>query len=121
MADLIVNHDDLEALSVATRDAISCAFGGMGSRSDSARAEQLAKIAAFEVNNATSAANQNTLNVLQEVNSRTAAVPGSRSIVLVSLGFLTLTPETRQLAMELVDRAVRANIVLTPMDVGPSL
>jgi VWFA-related protein len=115
MADLIVNHDDLEALSTATQDAINCAFAGMKDSAD--RAEQLAKSAAREMLSSASAANQNTLNVLQEVLRRIAALPGNRSIVLVSPGFLTLTPETRQSAMELVDRAVRTNIVVHALDV----
>ena len=114
MADLIVNHDDLEALDAATKDAASCAFGGMGG---GARAEQLARSAALEMLSATSAADQNTLGVLQQVVRRTAAMPGSRSIVLVSPGFLTLTPETRQSVMELVDQALRANIIVHTLDV----
>lgn len=117
MADLIVNHSDLDALGAARQDAMNCAFGGMGGANDAVRAEQLARIAAFEVNSAASAANQNTLNVLQEVVRRISAVPGGRSIVLVSPGFLTLTPETRESAMELVDRALRANIIVNTLDV----
>jgi VWFA-related protein len=117
MADMIVNHGGSEALDLARQDALKCAFDGMASASDGMRAEQMARSAAFEVLNATSAANQNTLNVLYEVLRRTAAVPGNRSIVLVSPGFLTLTPETRQSVMELVDRAVRANIIVHTLDV----
>jgi len=118
MADLIVNHDDLETLAAATKDTANCAFGGMAtSRAELARAEQMAKTTAIEVLNTSSAANQNSLNALRQAVARTAAAPGSRSIVLVSPGFLTLTPETRQAVMELVDTAVRSNIVIHTLDV----
>jgi VWFA-related protein len=117
MADLIVNQNDTEALDAAAQDALKCAFAGMATSADMLRGEQLARITAFEVVNAASAANQNTLGVLYEVVRRTAAMPGSRSIVLVSPGFLTLTPEVRQSMMELVDHAVRANIVVHTLDV----
>ncbi len=115
-ADQIVNHGDLRTLDAVAQDALNCAYGGMASKSDLGRAEQLARTAAIEVINVTSAGNQNTLNVLHEVLRRTAATPGARSIVLVSPGLLALTPETRQSVMELVDRAVRANIIVHSLD-----
>ena len=115
-ADLIVNRNDVDTLDTAARDALACAYAGMATKSDMARAEQLAKSAAIDVINASSAANQNTLNVLYEVLRRTAAMPGARSIVLVSSGFLSLTPATRQSVTELVDRAVRANIIVHTLD-----
>jgi VWFA-related protein len=118
MADLIVNQNDLETLSVATQDAVNCAFGGMAkSSAELQRAEQVAKAAAFEILNASSAENQSTLGVLREVVRRTAVASGSRSIVIVSPGFLALTPDARQSIAELIDRAVRRDIVVNTLDV----
>jgi VWFA-related protein len=118
MADLIVNQDDLDTLGLATKDAVNCAFGGMAqSNSDLERAERVAKQTAMEVLNANSAELQSTLGVLREVVQKTAATPGSRSIVLVSPGFLTQTPDTRQAVAELIDRALRADIVVNTLDV----
>jgi VWFA-related protein len=118
MADLIVNQNDLETLSVATQDAVNCAFGGMAkSPAELARAEQVAKATAFEILNVSSAQNQSTLGVLREVARRTAAALGTRSIVIVSPGFLALTPDARQSIAELIDHAVRANIVVNTLDV----
>ena len=114
IADLIVNQSDLEALKMATEDAESCALGGVG---DYSRAEQLAKSAAFETLNTTSAETQGTLGVLREVIQRLSTAAGSRRMVLVSPGFLTLGPETRQSVEEMIDTAVRANIVLNTLDV----
>ncbi len=119
MADLIVNQDDLDTLGLATKDAVNCAFGGMAqSTSDLARAEQVAKQTAIEVLSANSAELQSTLGVLREVVQRTAATPGSRSIVLVSPGFLTQTVDSRQALAELIDHALRADIVVNTLNVA---
>jgi VWFA-related protein len=113
MADLIVNQNDLETLFLA-QDADNCAYGGV---KDYRQAEHLAKQKAFEVLTANSAQLQSTLGVLREVVQRTAAAPGSRSIVLVSPGFLTQTVDSRQAVAELIDRALRSDIVVNTLDV----
>ena len=117
MADLIVNQDDLESLSVATTDAVNCAFGGIKDSVTLRRAEQQAKSTAFEVMSASSAETQSTFGVLREVVRRTAAAPGNRSIVLISPGFLLLSPGTRESMMELTDQALRSDIVVHTLDV----
>jgi VWFA-related protein len=113
MADLIVNQSDLEALSLATADAMKCAAGMMDPR----RAEQVARSTAFEVVNTNSTETQSTLGILREVVRRTAIMPGSRSIVLVSPGFLMQTPETRQGIMEIIDEALGQDVVINTLDV----
>jgi len=117
MADLIVNQDDRETLGMATQDAINCSSGGMAqSPFEKARAEQVARAIAYEVLNASSAEIQSTLGILREVVQRTAATPGSRSIVLVSPGFLTQTVDSRQALAELIDRALRSDIIVNTLD-----
>ena len=117
MADLIVNQDDREALGLATRDAVNCEFGGAASAMELPRAEQIAKSMAFEVMNASSAESRSTLGMLREVVRRTMIAPGTRSIVLVSSGFLAMTPDARQSVMELIDGAAQAQIVVNTLDV----
>jgi VWFA-related protein len=119
MADLIVNQDDRETLSVATQDAINCVSGGMGKSSPAEleRAEQVAKSVAFEVLSASSSEAQSTLGILREVLQRTAVMPGARSMVLVSPGFLTMTLDTRQAIGDLIDSALHADIIVNTMDV----
>jgi VWFA-related protein len=117
MADLIVNQDDREALGLATRDAVNCSFGGAASAMELPRAEQIAKSMAFEVMNASSAESRSTLGMLREVVRRTMIAPGTRSIVLVSPGFLSMTPDARQSVMELIDSAAQAEIVVNTLDV----
>ncbi len=118
MADLIVNQDDRETLGMATQDAINCASAGMAeSPAEKERAERLARAMAHEVLNASSAEIQSTLSILRDVVQRTAATPGGRSVVLVSPGFLTQTVDTRQAFAELIDRALRSDIVVNTLDV----
>jgi VWFA-related protein len=118
MADLIVNQDDRETLGLATKDAADCSFAGMAhSPAELARAEQVAKTAALEMLARSNAELQSTFSILREVVQRTAAMPGGRSIVLVSPGFLTQTVDTRQAVTELIDRALRSDIVVNTLDV----
>ena len=117
MADLIVNQDDREALGLATLDALNCAFGGAKDENTERRAEQVARLTALQVESATSAENQSILSVMREIFRITAAQKGSRSIVLVSPGFLMTTPETRQAIMEMIDDALRLEIVVNTLDV----
>ena len=44
-------------------------------------------------------------------------MPGARSIVLVSPGFLTQTVDTREMTAELIDLALRSDIVVNTLDV----
>ena len=120
MADLIVNQNDLEALGLATRDSLNCTFGGIGQKDDKsleARAEQVARTAAIEIVSATSMENMSLLSTLREIFRRTTAARGSRSIVLISPGFLMTTPDTRQAIMEMIDNAQRDEIVVNSLDV----
>ncbi len=118
MADLIVNQNDRGTLGLATEDAVNCTSGGMAKTpAELERAEQVARATAHEVLNASSAEIQSAVGILREVVQRTAAMPGSRSIVLISPGFLTQTVDTRQALAELIDRALRSDIVVNTLDV----
>ncbi len=56
------------------------------------------------------------LSVLKDVIRRLSATPGSRNVILVSPGFY-LTSEMRTEEAELLDRAIRANVTLSSLDV----
>ncbi|HTW57446.1 MAG TPA: VWA domain-containing protein [Terriglobales bacterium] len=112
-ADQIVNHADTDASGVAIRDAGNCAHSGTAQL-----AERLATSRALEVTLAGRVDSEHALGILTEVIARTAAMPGRRTIVLVSPGFLTVAPDTQNRAMALIDRAVQAGIVVNTLDVG---
>jgi VWFA-related protein len=111
-ADLIVNKTDLQALGVATEDAIQCAFNGDTRMAAAARA--LAQSAANRTIAGGDNETQYAYRHLGDVVKRLASMPGQRVLVLVSPGFI---PSTLQYeASEMVDRATRANIVINTID-----
>ena len=115
VADLIVNQGDREALRVATEDANRCAYGGDSKLGE--LAERLARSTAMQVLSEGMSETQSTLGILREVLHRLAAMPGRRSMVLVSPGFITLSPETRQAVMGLIDEALQSYIVVNTLDI----
>ncbi len=54
------------------------------------------------------------LGVLKDIVRRTSLMPGQRNVVLVSPGFLTPLMESEY--MELIDRAVRSQIIISALD-----
>src|SRR5712664_1147259 len=111
-ADLIVNKSDLQALGVATEEALQCAFNGDTSMTSAARnmAQLAADRAVVQGDNET----QYSYRHLEDVVRRLASMPGQRVLVLVSPGFITTTLQSE--ASEMVDRATRANIVINTID-----
>src|SRR6266436_2502427 len=111
-ADLIVNKSDVQALGVATEEALQCAFNGDTSMTSAAHnlAQAAANRAVSQGDNET----QYAYRHLEDVVRRLANMPGQRVLVLVSPGFITSTLQSE--ASEMVDRATRANIVINTID-----
>ena len=111
-ADLIVNKSDVQALGVATEDAIQCAFNG--DTTMRAAAQSLAQAAAYRAISLGDNETEYAYRHLEEVVRRLANMPGQRVLVLVSPGFLSTTLQSE--ASEMVDRATRGNIVINTID-----
>jgi VWFA-related protein len=112
MADLIENQHDPQALSVAAQDALACEFGN-DARMLSA-AQQLADSTAREVLISGEQESHVTLTVVSDIIRRLSVAIGQRSIVLVSPGFLT--PELEFEYTSVIDRAVKAQVVIGALD-----
>ncbi len=114
-AELIQNQNDSQALGAATADAVACAEQLTGT---SQGAQQQANmIVASTVSEVISAGEINTqyaVRRLQEVVRRVSVLPGQRSIVLVSPGFLTLTYEYD--VSQVIDKANKANVFINTLD-----
>jgi len=115
MADLIINHNDPSALNAATQDAILCANVDTSMPGALQMAQSLAQAAAGSAIARGESELQQTLSVLRDVVRRMSDTPGQRSIVLVSPGFL-VTINYRFDESDLMDRAVRANVVISALD-----
>ena len=114
MADLMLNQHDPDAGSIAVQEVEDCALRSLGFSSP--QAGRIAAAKAIEVLDAGNAESKNALAVLNGVIRRTASMPGQRTIVLVSPGFLALTPETHEDVMKIIDVAVRAGIIINTLD-----
>jgi VWFA-related protein len=111
-ADQIENVHDTQALSIATEDAVQCAFGGDETQVNAARglAEGSARRALSQGDEATEFAYRHLEDAMRQL----ASMPGQRIMVFVSPGFIpsTLWSETS----ELIDRASRVGIVINTID-----
>ena len=126
MADLIENRQDPGALQAAAGDAIICASmtpnappsrGGPPTIDPAmmAQAQALARGVASRVVAEGDADLQVTLLVLKDVVRRMSSAPGQRGIVLISPGFL-VTQIYRHDEMDVIDRAIRANVTISSLN-----
>jgi VWFA-related protein len=125
-ADLIINRNDPQALSVALLEALACQKQNnpsvAASSAASASVMQAMQNAAMQTVQGRSAEvlgiNQHeshvSLGSLSDVVRRISAMPGQRSIVLVSPGFLT--PQMEFDYNQIVDRALRSQVVINTLD-----
>jgi VWFA-related protein len=112
-ADLIENKNDQQAIAAAIQDALACDQNN--GPNAAAAAAALVTSTALELVSSGDVNAQYSIRRLQEVVRRISALPGQRSIVLVSPGFLiTLTHEYD--LSDVIDRATRANVFVNTLD-----
>jgi VWFA-related protein len=112
----IIEHNDPNAIAAVKGTIATCTGrdGKMGTVA-SAPPAAIQRDAARALSNAETKS-QMALNGLDSLERLMSTLPGQRSIVLVSGGFLTVT---KQAALShIADRAMRANITISSMGVG---
>jgi hypothetical protein len=107
-ADLVLNKQDPQALAVVTAEVIRC-YGPFDG------ADKVARAISGQVPGANHADTASTFSIMTGVVQRLSVMPGSRSIVLVSPGFMLLN-DLRAQEMELMDRAIHSNIVISALN-----
>jgi VWFA-related protein len=110
MADQIVNKNNSIVLDAATRDAQACLSLPTMQAAQSI-AQQAAQSELPQGDHETRLA----MGVIKELVRRMAAMPGQRSIILVSGGFITLAEHATEKS-EIMDRAIRANVLINSLD-----
>ncbi len=113
LADLIVNKHNEEALAAAIQDTMSCGHMQPNMRN---MAEGLVRSSSMQ---ALSIGDQDvrvTLGFVKEIVSKMATLPGQRSLILVSPGFLTITPEAMTLKSQIIDIAAQSNVTVSALD-----
>jgi VWFA-related protein len=111
-ADLIQNKQDLQALAVATEDAVQCAFNG--DETQRTAAQGMAQAMAGAVVGREDSSTEYALRHMEDVMRRLGGMPGQRIMVFVSPGFITSTLHLE--FSDLVDRATKANVVINTID-----
>jgi VWFA-related protein len=123
-ADLIVNSSDQQALTAAESEYLSCNPGQIPNQpgnANTAGAAVQAQIAGPVRGYAQRALNvgyqdtRNTLLILKGLVRRMSAMPGSRTIVMVSPGFYLVT-DHRIDEMDVINNAIRNNVVISSLD-----
>jgi VWFA-related protein len=112
-ADAIINKNDAQALTAYTGEIVACQ--GLTPQ-QAAMADSEAHANAMSAISLGERETRLDLSVLKDVIRRLSATPGSRNVILVSPGFY-LTSEMRIEEGELFDRAIRANVTLSSLDV----
>jgi len=109
-ADLILNKDDSEATQDAMKAAMYCPVPPPSKQS----ALSLVRSLAFQTASVGETETRITLSALRSLIKRMAALPGQRTLVLVSPGFIF--PGHEQEISELIDQAVRMRVVVNSID-----
>ncbi len=112
-ADLIVNKHDPDARNVAIQEASDC---GPISAQNATLGNPAALVDAIAVGVLTAGQHEShiSLGSLNDVVHSVGRMPGQRSVILVSPGFIA--PELEHEYNEIIDRAVRSQVVISTLD-----
>jgi VWFA-related protein len=114
-ADQIQNHQDPQAIAAAQADALQCAINqGVPQQAQQSVANSIYESAVAQVVQSGEVNTQFTVRRLDEIVRRISAMPGQRSMVLLSPGFITSTYEYD--VLRIVDRAARENVFINTLD-----
>ncbi|MFZ0298560.1 MAG: VWA domain-containing protein [Candidatus Sulfotelmatobacter sp.] len=115
-ADLIVNKNDPQATQVAIEDAIACSPPAPNNAAAVAlqMASALVQGTSASVLSAGDHESRISLGLLEDVVRNVSRMPGQRSVVLVSPGFIT--PQLEYDYTQIIDRALRAQVVINSLD-----
>jgi VWFA-related protein len=112
-ADLIINKSDAQALQVAAEDTVICMnLSGPGAQTT---AQGLAQAAASRMISTGEHSSRLALVTLKAMIKRLSVMPGERSIVLASPGFLVLDT-THSEVTEAIEQATRAKVIINALD-----
>jgi VWFA-related protein len=125
-ADMIQNQNDSQAVSVATEDALQCdvesdpalasaiAAGSQVPPGALSRAQGQVSATALRVAEQGTQQSLSVFRRIEEITARMAALPGQRSIVLISPGFIYPTLQIDY--SQVVDRAIRNSVFINALD-----
>jgi VWFA-related protein len=114
-ADLIENKNDAQAIAAAQADALACAASqDIPSQAQQSLAQSMVSSTVQQVLQSGNSNTEFTVRRLEEIVRRISAMPGQRSMVFLSSGFLIPTYESQ--VSDVIDRATRQNIFINTLD-----
>jgi VWFA-related protein len=114
MADLIANRNDQMALGAAAQEAMVCMNLDPSDPSSLATATRMAEAAARRETSNGAHETRVSLIVMKAVIRRMSAMPGQRTLILASPGFIT--PDQQMEKTEVLDLAIRSNVIISSVD-----
>ena len=116
MADLIQNKHDTLTTQAAQQDTINCANLDPSNMAQAMQqALQIVQNAAQRELNLGDHETRLALSVLKDTVRRMTAMPGQRTVILVSPGFITLAEHIPE-KVEIMDRAIKGNVIISALD-----
>lgn len=112
-ADLIQNKHEQVALETAMDNATACANLTGATREMVRRMVETAALRSLALGDQDVHV---TLNLVREVVRRMGTLPGQRTLILISPGFLTITPEDMNEKSQVLDMAAQANVTVSALD-----
>ena len=112
MADLIQNRLDADALAIAVSDTLACQFDN--DQRYTRQATAIAQTTASRIIVENEHESRLALSALQDALRRIAAMPGQRTIIIASPGFLTTGFEDVHIG--LIDQALRSQVVICTLN-----
>ncbi len=115
MADQIENKHNSVALDAAVQQVFNCA-PGMDAQRDRELAVRTAEGAAMRALVIGQQDVQNSYTAISEYVRRMQTLPGDRTLILVSPGFVAVTGEAQNMESRLIDMAAQANVTISSLD-----
>jgi VWFA-related protein len=112
-ADLILNKNDQQALNGAVAEVMAC---DNIPQQQASSAQGIVTSAATQVVNVGEHDALLTIGVLDDLIRRISAMPGQRTMVLVSPGFVTPDPLALERLTGVLDRATHASVIVSAID-----
>ncbi len=112
LADQAGNKNDPQANRLITQETLDCLFDGDATKL--AGAQQMAQAAISRQLDQGNHETQISLSTLKGAVQRIVAMPGQRSIILLSPGYYN--PDQKQEQMEITDRALHSGVVISALD-----
>jgi VWFA-related protein len=114
-ADLIANKHSQPAITSAIQQVFNCA-PGMDAQRDQALAESIAEAAARRALTIGHQDVQLTLANFAEIVRRVSTLPGQRTVILVSPGFLAFEPDMLSQESKIIDLAAQSDLTISALD-----